>query len=117
MLPPILLLSLNIIVVITIGITPVHPLLITPVGPLLQQRSQSTIHVQPVGVYLTEAAMAFGQRPDLMIKHTIVQTKECRSASVHLQQLGTLLRVIVSTTLAVSTLSASAASTGLLLLT
>ena len=117
MLPPILLLSLKLIVVITIGITPVHPLLITPVGPLLQQRSQSTIHVQPAGVYLTAAAMAFGQRLDLMIQYTIVQTKECRSASVHLQQLGTLLRVIVSTTLAVSTLSASAASTGLLLLT
>ena len=63
MLPPILLLSLNIIVVITIGITPVHPLLITPVGPLLQQRSQSTTHVQPVGVYLTAAAMVYGQRP------------------------------------------------------
>ena len=101
MLPPILRLSLNIIVVITIGITPVHPLLITLVGPLLQQRSQSTIHVHQVGVYLTAAAMAFGQRPDLMIQHTIVQTKECRSASVHLQQLGTLLRVVAATTTAV----------------
>ena len=116
MLPPILLLSLNIIVVITIGITPVHPLLITPVGPLLEQRSQSTIHVQPVGVYLTEAAIAFGQRPDLMIQHTIVQTKECRSASVHLQQLGTLLRVFASAVMAVSAMSAAPATIGLLLL-
>ena len=81
MLPPILLLSLNIIVVITIGITPVHPLLITPVGPLLQQRSQFTIHVHQVGVFLTEVVMVYGQRQDLMILHTTVQMKEYLSAS------------------------------------
>ena len=74
MLPPILLLSLNIIVVITIGITPVHPLLITPVGPLLQQRSQSTIHVQPVGVYLTEAAMVSGQLRFVHLRHIMEHT-------------------------------------------
>ena len=56
--------------VITIGITPVlHPLLITPVGLLLQQRSQSTTHVQPVGVYLTAAAMAFGQLRLVHLRH------------------------------------------------
>ena len=64
-----------------------------------------------------EETMAFGQRPDLMIKHTIVQTKECRSVSVHLQQLGTLLRVVAAAAMAVSTVSANtAAATGLLLL-
>lgn len=95
----------------------VIPLVTTLYGLLHTRPSRFTIHVQPVGVYLTVAAMAFGQRPDLLIKHTIVQTKECRSASVHLQQLGTRLRVIATTTMAVSTMSATSASTGLLLLT
>ena len=94
----------------------VIPLVTTLYGLLQTRPSRFTIHVQPVGVYLTVAAMAFGQRPDLLIKHTIVQKKECRSASVHLQQLGTLLRVVAATTLAVSTVSAAAATTGLLLL-
>ena len=95
----------------------VIPLVTTLYGLLQTRPSRFTIHVQPLGVYLTVAAMAFGQRPDLMIKHTIVQTKECRSASVHLQQLGTLLRVIAIPALAASTLSATAASIGLHLLT
>ena len=93
------------------------PLVTTLYGPLQTRPSRFTIHVQPVGVYLTVAAIAFGQRPDLMIQHTIVQTKECRSASVHLQQLGILLRVFASATMAVSSMSATTATTGLLLLT
>ena len=86
----------------------VIPLVTTLYGLLQTRPSRFTIHVQPVGVYLTVAAMAFGQRPDLLIKHTIVQTKECRSASVHLQQLGTLLRVIAAAAMSVSTMSAAA---------
>lgn len=80
------------------------------------RKKQNMTHVLPDGESLMEAAIAFGQRPDLMIQHTIVQTKECRSASVHLQQLGTLLRVFASAVMAVSAMSAAPATIGLLLL-
>ena len=79
MLPPILLLSLHIIVVIGSGITQVHPLLITPVGPLLQQRSQSTTHVHQVGVFPMVETTVFGQRllvqVHLLLKDTTAPMK------------------------------------------
>mgnify|MGYP006331431433 CR=1 FL=1 len=101
----------------TIGITPVFPIPTTPVGLLQKQPSQFTTHVHPVGVFLTEVVMVYGQRQDLMILHTTVQMKEYLSASHHLPQHGILLRVIATTTMTVSSLSVSTAPVGLHLLT
>ena len=102
---------------IPIGITPEILQQTTPVGPPLIKPSQYTTHVQPVGVFLTEVVMVYGQRQDLVPQHTTVQIKGCLSASHHLPQLGILLRVIAATTMAVSTVSVTAASIGLPLLT
>ena len=114
---PTLLLSLDLIVVITIGITPVHLQPTTPVGPPHQAISQYTTHVQPVGVFLTEVEMVYGQRRDLMILHPIGQIEGYLSASHHLPQLGILLRVLATTTMAVSAVSVTSATIGLPLLT
>ena len=100
----------------TIGITPVHLQQTTPVGPPRQAISQFTTHVQPVGVFLTEVVMVYGQRQDLVPQHTTVQMKEYLSASHHLPQLGILLRVIATTAMAVSAMSVTTATVGLPLL-
>ena len=55
----ILLLSLLITAAITIGTTLVHQLLTIPVG---SPERPYMIHVQPVGVFLTVAAMVYGLR-------------------------------------------------------
>ena len=102
---------------IAIGITPEILQQTIPVGPLHQAISQFTTHVQPVGVFLTEVVMVYGQRQDLVPQHTIVQIKGCLSASHHLPQLGILLRVIAAKTMAVSSLSVASATIGLPLLT
>ena len=102
---------------IPIGITPEILQQTTPVGPPLIKPSQYTTHVQPVGVFLTEVVMVYGQRQDLVPQHTIVQIKGCLSASHHLPQLGILLRVIAAKTMAVSSLSVASATIGLPLLT
>ena len=99
-----------------IGITPVHLQPTTPVGPPHQAISQYATHVQPVGVFLTEVVMVYGQRQDVIILHTTVQIEGCLSASHHLPQLGILLRVIATTSMAVSAMSVSAATIGLPLL-
>ena len=113
-LPPTLPHLLLIIGVITIGITPVHLQPTTPVGPPHQAISQYTTHVQPVGASLTKV---YGQRRDLVPLHTIVQMKECLSASHHLPQLGILLRVIAAATMAAWAMSVTTATIGVPLLT
>ena len=94
----------------------------THYGLLLIRPNQFTTHVLPVGVFLTEGVMVYGQRQDLVPQHTIVQMKEYLSASHHLPQLGILLRVVAATVMAVSAVSATTATAttatiGLLLLT
>ena len=101
----------------TIGITPEIFQQTTPVGPHQKAVSQFTTHVLPVGVFLMEIGMVYGQRQDLMILHTTVQMKEYLSASHLLQKLGILLRGVISTTVAVSTMSVATATIGLPLLT
>ena len=103
-------------VIITIGITPEILQQTTPVGPPHQAISQYTTHVQPVGVFLTEVVMVYGQRQDLVPQHTTVQIKGCLSASHHLPQLGILLRVIATASTAVCAMSGATATVGLLLL-
>ena len=88
----------------------------TPVGPLQKPRNQYTIHVQPVGVFLTEVVMVYGQGRDLMILHTTVQMKGYLSASHHLPQLGILLRVIATAAVAACTMLVTTATIGLPLL-
>ena len=61
--------------------------------------------------------MVYGQRQDLVPEHTIGQMEGCLSSSHHLPQLGTLLRVVATATLAVSAVSVATASIGLPLLT
>ena len=102
---------------IAIGITTEILQQTIPVGPHQKAVSQSTTHVQPVGVFLTAVVMVYGQRQDLVPQHTILQMKGFLSASHHLPQLGILLRVIAATTMAVSTVSVTTASIGLPLLT
>ena len=61
-----------------IGITPVQNQPIILVGPPQAVPSPSTIHVQPVGVYLTEEITASGQRLSVLrhlTEHTAVPTK------------------------------------------
>ena len=103
--------------IITIGITPEILQQTTLVGPPLIKPSQYTTHVQPVGVFLTEVVMVYGQRQDFLIPHTTVQIEGFLSASHHLPQLGILLRVIAPTALAVSAVSVATATIGLPLLT
>ena len=88
----------------------------TPVGPPHQAISQYTTHVQPVGVFQMVVVMVYGQRQDLVPEHTIGQMEGCLSSSHHLPQLGILLRVVATTTMAVSTMSVAAAAIGLPLL-
>ena len=102
---------------ITIGITPEILQPTTPVGPPHQAISQYTTHVQPVGVFLTEVVMVYGQRQDLVPEHTIGQMEGCLSSSHHLPQLGTLLRVVATAGMAVSAVSVATATVGLPLLT
>ena len=116
MLPLTLLHILLTTLIITIGITLVILQQTTPVGPPHQAISQFTTHVLPVGVFLTEVVMVYGQRQDLMVLHTIVQTKECLSVYHLLPPLGILLRVIATTGMATWRMSA-AATIGLPLLT
>ena len=104
-------------IIIKIGITLEILQPTTPVGPPHQAISQYTTHVQPVGVFLTEVVMVYGQRQDLVTQHTIVQMKGYLSASHHLPQLGILLRVFATTAMAVSAMSVTAATIGLPLLT
>ena len=99
----------------TIGITPEILQQTTPVGQPHQPISQFTTNVQPVGVFLTEVAMVYGQRQDLMILHTTVQMKVYLSASHLLQKLGILLQV-VATLMAGSAMSVTQAAIGLPLL-
>ena len=101
---------------ITIGITPEILQPTTPVGPPHQAISQYTTHVQLVGVFQMVVVMVYGQRPDFIIPHTIVQMEGFLSASHLLPQLGILLRVIATTTMAVSAMSVTAATIGLPLL-
>ena len=89
----------------------------THYGLLLIRPNQFTTHVLPVGVFLTEVVMVYGQRQDLMILRTTVQMEEYLSASHHLPQLGILLRVVAATTVAVWAVLATAAAIGLPLLT
>ena len=103
--------------IITIGITPEILQQTTLVGQLQKLRNQFTTHVQPVGVFLTEIEMVYGQRQDLIILHTTVQMKEYLSASHLLQKLGILLRGVATTSMAAWAMSVTAASIGLPLLT
>ena len=102
---------------ITIGITPEILQPTTPVGPPHQAISQYTTLVQPVGVFLTEVEMVYGQRRDLMILHPIGQIEGYLSASHHLPQLGILLRVIATAAVAACTMLVTTATIGLPLLT
>ena len=104
------------IVIMTIGITPEILQPTIPVGQLQKLRNQYTTHVLPVGEFLTEVVMVYGERQDFMILHTTVQMKEYLSASHLLQKLGILLRVIATTAMAVWTMLAAAAAIGLPLL-
>ena len=113
MLPLTLLHLLLATAIITIGITPEMFLPTTPVGPHQKAVSQSTTHVHQVGVFPMAETMVYGQRQDLMILHTTVQMKEYLSAYHLLQQLGIQLRVIATSTLAVSEMSATTATIGL----
>ena len=101
---------------IAIGITPEILQQTIPVGPLHQAISQFTTHVQPVGVFLTEVVTVYGQSQDWVPHYTTVQMGECLSVYHLLPQHGILLRVIVTTSMAVSTMSVSAAAIGLPLL-
>ena len=103
--------------IITIGITPEILQPTIPVGQLQKLRNQFTTHVHQVGVFPMVETMVYGQRQDLMILHTTVQMKEYLSASHLLQKLGILLRGIATTVVAAWTVSVTAATIGLPLLT
>jgi hypothetical protein len=74
MLSPTQLLLLPVTIVITTGITPVQNLQIIPVGPHQKAVSQSTTHVQQVGVSLMVAKTEFGQRLLVQVYTSITPT-------------------------------------------
>ena len=123
MLPLTQLLLFSIVIIITIGITQVQKLLTILVGLHQKVLSQSTTHVQPVGVFPTVAKMVSGQgrwvQVHLLLKvhYTTLPTMagiSPASSAAHLPS-GILLRVIAAST-SVSTVSATTATIGLLLL-
>ena len=69
MLPLTLLHILLTTLIITIGITLVILQQTTPVGPPHQAISQFTTHVLPVGVFLMEVVMVYGQRLLVQVHH------------------------------------------------
>ena len=115
--PPLTLLHILLTtLIITIGITLVIFRQTTPVGQLQKLRNRFTTHVQPVGAFLMEVVMVYGQRQDLMILHTIVQTRECLSVYHPLPQHGIRLRVIWASSMAARAMSVTTANVGLPLL-
>ena len=104
---------LLVMTVITIGIIRVLLLQTTPVG---NQIRRSTTHVHQVGVFLTEMAMVYGQRQDLMILHMMVQMRAYLSVYHFLPQHGILLRALSTAEVAACGWSVTKAAIGLPLL-
>ena len=105
------------------GIILVPHLQITLVGLHQKRLNPSTTHVQPVGVFLMEEAMVSGQRHVVQVQTSTTLTTAPKKAwtspasSAQHPPSGILLRVVATTTMAVSAVSATSATIGLLLLT